>query len=190
MSAESKRHARATADRRISQRLRDGEHRLFEQCGRLGIECTVLRPTMIYGAGLDRNLTPIARRAARWGVFPMPIASGLRQPVHAEDVAAASILALQRSEASGQTIEIGGGERLSVTTMFERVRASLPCPTLPLRISGRLLRAGARLQPMLRGPLDRLDTNLVADNARLERLLGMQPRPFHPVPATWGFETR
>lgn len=190
MSAESKRNSTVHDDRRVSQRLRDGEQRLVEQCRRLGINWTVLRPTMIYGAGLDRNLTPIARRAARWRIFPMPNATGLRQPVHAEDVAIASIRAVGRSEASGRIIELGGGERLSVAEMFERVRASLPCRTVPLRLPGSLLRTGARLQPILRGPLDRLETDLVADNSEVERLLDVHPRPFRPDPETWGFAPR
>jgi len=190
MSAESKRDSTVVEDRRVSQHLRDGEQRLIEQCRRLGADWTVLRPTMIYGAGLDRNLTPIARRAARWRIFPMPDANGLRQPVHAEDVAIASIRALHRPEARGRIIEIGGGERLSVAAMFERVRASLPCSTLPVRLPSRLLRAGARLQPILRGPLDRLETDLVADNSEVERLLGVCPRPFRPLPDTWDLAAR
>lgn len=190
MSAESKRNSKVVGDRRMSQHLRDGEQRMIEQCQRLGAHWTVLRPTMIYGAGLDRNLTPIARRAARWRIFPMPDAHGLRQPVHAEDVAIASIRATCRSEARGRIIEIGGGERLSVAEMFERVRTSLPCPTVPLRLPSRLLRAGARLQPILRGPLDRLETDLVADNFEVERLLGLRPRPFRPDPDTWGLAAR
>lgn len=190
MSAESKRDSTVVEDRRVSQHLRDGEQRLIEQCRRLGADWTVLRPTMIYGAGLDRNLTPIARRAARWRIFPMPHANGLRQPVHAEDVAIASIRALHSPDAHGRIIQIGGGERLSVAEMFERVRASLPCPTLPLRLPSRLLRAGARLQPILRGPLDRLETDLVADNSDLERFLGVHPRPFRPAPDTWELASR
>lgn len=190
MSADSKRDSVVAADRRVSQRLREGEQRLAEQCRRLGIDWTLLRPTMIYGAALDRNLTPIARRAARWRIFPMPDAKGLRQPVHAEDVALASIRALLQPAASGRLIEIGGGERLSVAEMFERVRASLPCPTLPVRLPSRLLRACARLQPILRGPLDRLETDLVADNSELERLLDVRPRPFCPAPETWGLVPR
>lgn len=190
MSAESKRNSVVPDDRRVSQRLRDGEQRLVEQCRRLGIDWTVLRPTMIYGAGLDRNLTPIARRAARWRIFPIPDGNGLRQPVHAEDVAIASIRALRHPEACGRIIEIGGGERLGVADMFERVRESLSRPTLPVRLPGWLLRAGARLQPVLRGPLGRLETDLVADNSEVERLLGVHPRPFRPAPETWGLAGR
>ena len=60
-----------------------------------GIACTVFRPTLIYGAGTDRSLAPIARFARRWRVLPVPLgANGLRQPVHARDLAAACVAVL------------------------------------------------------------------------------------------------
>ena len=53
-----------------------------------GIGWTVLRPTLIYSAGRDRNFTEIARFIHRFGFFPLlGRADGLRQPVAAEDVA-------------------------------------------------------------------------------------------------------
>ncbi|PPT43957.1 nucleoside-diphosphate sugar epimerase, partial [Xanthomonas arboricola] len=42
---------------------------------------TVLRPTLVYGAGRDRTLTQIAGLAQRTGAFVLPAnATGLRQP--------------------------------------------------------------------------------------------------------------
>jgi hypothetical protein len=70
--------------------------------------------------------------------------------------------------------------------MFERVRASLAVRTLALRIPGALVRVGARALPPLRGPLTRLEQDLVADNTELERLLGVHPRDFRPDRACWG----
>lgn len=186
MSAESKRHSCVAAERVVARRLRDGEQMLISQCEKLGIAWTILRPTLIYGAGLDRSLTPIARRAMRWRVFPLPIATGLRQPVHAEDVALATIRALRTPQAAGHIIALGGGERLSVTEMFTRIRNSLPIATLPLPLLGSALTRAARIQPYFRGPLLRLETDLVADNHDAQQVLGLEPRPFQPTAATWG----
>ena len=69
--------------------------------------------------------------------------------------------------------------------MFRRVRHSQPSVTLPLPLPGGLLRACARALPRLRGPLNRLDTDLIADNDELQRLLGVHPRAFHPDPSMW-----
>lgn len=185
MSAQSKLASPVASERALAQRLRDGETALARVCERRGIAWTVLRPTLIYGAARDRSLTPLARRAARWRVFGLPAGRGLRQPVHAEDVADAVLRALDGG-AAGHLVPIGGGERLAAGEMFARVRASLPMRTLALPVPPAWLRMGAYLLPPLRGPLTRLQQDLVADNAELERLLGVRPRSFHPDRGCWG----
>lgn len=185
MSAESKRDSPSSNERTLSQRLRNGEAALARACAARGIAWTVLRPTLIYGAARDRSLTPLARRAARWHVFGLPAGAGLRQPVHAEDVAAAVLGALDGA-AAGCVVPIGGGERLAAAEMFARVRVSLPVHTLPLPVPALLLRVGARVLPRLQGPLTRLERDLLADNTQLEHLLGVRPRGFHPDRDCWG----
>ncbi|WP_153023052.1 NAD-dependent epimerase/dehydratase family protein, partial [Rhodanobacter sp. FW104-R8] len=152
---------------------------------RHGCAWTVLRPTLVYGAGLDKSLTPIARRAMRLRLFPLPSGHGLRQPVHADDIAQAVLAALECPAAAGRILPIGGGERLRSAEMFARVRRSLPRATVPLPLPAWLLRLSQRALPPLRGPLSRLDSDLVADNGELQRVLGVHPRPFRPDPAMW-----
>lgn len=185
MSAESKRTSPVAAERALAQRLRDSEAALARACEARGIAWTVLRPTLIYGAARDRSLTPLARRAMRWRVFGLPAGSGQRQPVHAADVATAVLRALD-GNAAGHVVAIGGGERLTAAEMFERVHASVPVASVPLRVPGWAIRAGAAVLPRLRGPLGRLQQDLVADNAELERLLDVHPRGFRPDRHCWG----
>jgi nucleoside-diphosphate-sugar epimerase len=184
MSAESKQASPVAAERAVSLRLRTGEAALARACGERGVAWMILRPTLIYGAARDRSLTPLARRAVRWRVFGLPAGSGLRQPVHAADVAAAALRALD-GDAAGRVVAIGGGERLPAGEMFERVRASLPVRTCPLPIPAPMLHLAARLLPAWRGPLLRLEQDLVADNTELERLLGVRPRGFAPDRDCW-----
>lgn len=185
MSAESKRDSVVAEDRALSAALRAAEAELIAQCRRLGIDWTLLRPTMIYGLGLDRNLSPIARRALRTRLFPYPRGRGLRQPVHAQDVAAAAWRAANSAAAAGQVIEVGGGERLRIDEMFRRVRNGLPAWTLPLPLPRWLMQAMAGALPRLRGALSRVDEDLTADNRQLEALLGLRPRGFSPEVTRW-----
>lgn len=189
MSAESKRASPIASDRALSRHLREGEAALAAQCERLGMDFLILRPTLIYGAGLDKSLTPIARRALRWRLFPIPQARGLRQPVHADDIAHAVTAALALPHLGGRVVSIGGGERLPYRAMFERVRASLPHHAAPLPVPLAALRLAARMVPALRGPVSRLQDDLVADNDALSSLLGVRPRGFHPEAATWSSTT-
>lgn len=188
MSAESKQESPVEADRAISRMLREGEAALAAQCARLDIDFLILRPTLIYGAGMDKSLTPIARRALKWRVFPLPQARGLRQPVHADDIAQAVVAALNVEKLGGITLPIGGGERLAYSEMFRRVRASLPW-TLPLPVPLFALHALANVVPAARGPVSRLEENLVADNDGLQRVLGVALRGFAPEAETWMRET-
>lgn len=185
MSAETKRDSSMPAEREMSRQLRDGEAALASACSRHGCSWTVLRPTLIYGAGMDKSLTPMARRAMRLRLFPLPSGRGLRQPVHADDIAQAVLAALDCPASVGRILPIGGGERLTAGEMFARVQRSLPCATLPLPLPAWLLRLGRHGVPRLRGPLHRLDADLIADNGELQRLLGINPRPFRPEASSW-----
>ncbi len=185
MSADSKRESLDAAERDLAQRLAASEQRLAQHCATLGIAWTVLRPTLIYGAGVDRSLTPIARLAQRTRLFPrIAGAVGLRQPVHADDVAAACVAALTDA-ASGRVLPLGGGERLSYAAMLERVRAGLGFWTVPLPMRINLLRFVTRITGRGGGMVQRLTRDLVADNAAAQALLSWSPRAFNPGPDCW-----
>jgi nucleoside-diphosphate-sugar epimerase len=185
MSAQSKQDSSVPAERAIAQQLCDGEEALAAACRSFGSAWTILRPTLIYGAGRDRSLSPIARRAAHMRLFPLPAGRGLRQPVHADDIAQAVVAALDRAASAGRVLPIGGGERLSAGEMFARVRRSLPRRTVPIPLPRWVLRGGRLLAPALRGALGRLDVDLIADNRELEELLGIRPRVFQPDARCW-----
>jgi len=185
MSAEAKRDSGVAAERELAQQIQAGEAALARACDRARYAWTVLRPTLIYGAGLDRSLTPLAQRAARMRLFPLPAGQGLRQPVHADDLAQAMLAALECPAAAGRVLAIGGGERLSAEAMLARVRRSLPCRSVPLPLPRWLLRCAGGVLPRWRGPLARLQLDQVADNTEMQHLLGVQPRPFQPDTAMW-----
>ncbi|MBO9662125.1 NAD-dependent epimerase/dehydratase family protein [Dokdonella sp.] len=186
MSIDSKRDSIDAAERAVVERLRAAELELADAATRRGCAWTVLRPTLIYGAGIDRSLTPIARFARRWRVFPrLPGARGLRQPVHADDLAAACIAVLERPVSAGKTYALGGGERLGFDAMLERVRASLPVRCLPLPLPIAAARTLARLGLVPAAAVERLTRDLVAadDDARTD--FGWSPRGFVVDANTW-----
>ena len=133
MSASSKRDSTDPAERALSETLRRGEQALALAAGSAGLAWTLLRPTLIYGAGLDRSLTPLARLGARWHVFPgLRGASGLRQPVHAEDLATVCRSVASRDVSIGRSFDVGGGERLSFADVGFACAGSTRCgPTWP-----------------------------------------------------------
>jgi uncharacterized protein YbjT (DUF2867 family) len=105
-----------------------------------GLELTLLRPSVIFGAD-DRFLNLFAQMQAVFPVLPLAGADARFQPVWVEDVAEALVRCLQRPATIGQTIECAGPE---VWTLADLVRAAgrlsgHPRPVLPLpRALGRL----------------------------------------------------
>lgn len=179
MSIDSKRDSPDAGERDTARRLDAAERQLFAAAGRHGIGCTVLRPTLIYGAGIDRSLAPLVRFARRWRVFPrIPAACGLRQPVHADDLAAACLSVLAQPRCIGRTYALGGGERLGFDAMLERVRASLPWRCLPLPLPLAAAHLLARLGFAAPAAVARLTQDLVADDAAARADFGWSPRPF------------
>jgi uncharacterized protein YbjT (DUF2867 family) len=79
-----------------------------------GLAWTILRPTMIYGAPGDRNLSRLLvllRRLPVLPVLPVPaVGACLHQPVHVADVAAAVLDALARPAAIGAVYNVAGPE--------------------------------------------------------------------------------
>lgn len=193
MSAESKRESEDCAERALAETLCRAERGLIKVAESAGISWTILRPTLIYGGGQDRSLTRLARMGARWHVFPrIPAATGLRQPVHVDDLAAACMAVLARDASSCRSFDLGGGERLSFSVMLDRVRRSLPAPTLPIPLPLFTLRgllALAQLNPRWRdigkAAVSRLGADLIAEDCDARRLLEWAPRPFQPVAETW-----
>lgn len=180
MSAESKRDSADAHERELAQRLRTSEDTLRTLVDGHAIALTIFRPTLIYGAGIDRSLAPIARFVRRWRMLPVPSgARGLRQPVHADDLAGAVQAALATAATFGKTYELGGGERLPFDDMIERIRAAQPVHSVRLPLPAALLRIAARWRGDISGgAVARLVTSLTADNTAAARDFGYAPRGF------------
>lgn len=84
-----------------------------------GLDWTILRPTMIYGAAGDRNLSRLLRLLNRVPVLPVPgTGTCLHQPVHVADAAAAVLAAVQRPAAVGSLYNVAGPEPLPFTELL------------------------------------------------------------------------
>jgi uncharacterized protein YbjT (DUF2867 family) len=121
-SIVTKMESNVPAERELLQRLAEGEQRLIVVCERLGIGWTILRPTIIYAEGRDGNVTRLAHLIKRFGILPlMGHGDGLRQPVHAEDLAIGAVTAAAVPTAVGKIYAVPGGETLSYREMVGRI---------------------------------------------------------------------
>jgi nucleoside-diphosphate-sugar epimerase len=188
-SIDVKRGSSDREERDVAQRLREGEQRVFDTAAARNAYATVLRPTLVYGAGRDRTLTRIAGLAQRWGRFVLPRnARGLRQPVHVGDLATAAFSACDAAATHGRAYALPGGETLPYRDMVARVLATLeppprlievPSPLFALALLG--ARALGRVGGFGDAAVARMRSDLVFDIEPARRDFGYAPRPFRPV---------
>lgn len=179
-------------ERDLARRLREGEDGVFAAATARGAGATLLRPTLVYGAGRDRTLSRIAAFARRRGWMPLPSgATGLRQPVHVDDLADAALAACTASASAGNAYDLPGGETLPYRDMVARLLASMrPSPRLvevPAPLFAVAL-AGARMAGLARGignaAIQRLREDLVFDATPARAAFDYAPRPFDPAAAS------
>jgi nucleoside-diphosphate-sugar epimerase len=174
------------AERAVAERLADGEAQTLELCASAGVACTILRPTLIYAEGLDRNISRLAALIRRFGVIPLSgEGEGLRQPVHADDLAWAALALLDAPASFGKTYALPGGETLSYRAMVERVFEGLGRQPRILTVPPSLWRLGLTLaSPVMKGATSamgsRMAQDLTFDAGPAEADFGWAPRAFWP----------
>lgn len=186
VSVVSKADSPDPEERRLAAALAAAETGFQAQARRRGASALLLRPTMIYGAGLDRNLTALARLAARLRLLPFPLlfgAGGVRQPLHVDDLAAALLAALARPAVTG--VLAVPGPALHWWAIFGAIAASLGVVRVRVPMALARLACGLRGDRLGTAMLARFCTDQIADDSAARAALGHAARPFRPTAATW-----
>lgn len=150
------------------------------------LDWTILRPTMIYGDLGDRNLERLLRLLRRSPVVPLPGGGHrLQQPIHVDDLAAAVVACVGRSQSIGGLYELAGPDPLSFREVVREAASAvgrrpvlLPVPLRPAIWAVRQYerRTGS---PRLRAEqLERLAEDKAFSIERARHDLGFDPRPF------------
>lgn len=193
-SVLTKRFAANRFDRDLVARLSAAEDQLLATCRGLEVPCHILRPTMIYGQvgpyG-DRNLSRLLQLMRRLPLLPLPAHTGLRQPIHATQLAAVAVhLARQQPSAYPECIALGGDQQLSYTALLQALQRAQPpqdpahrCRLLPLPnrlflllATPLLLRSPKAYEAVLRMGAD------LSGFTPSHQLLGESPQPFPVLP--------
>jgi len=188
------RHSKAKSDdpreRAFAAHVDAAERQVAARCGELGLRWTLFRPTLIYGCERDRNVTLIARTIRRFGFFPLlGQARGLRQPVHADDLAAAcaAVLDGQAPQYLDKTYDLVGGETLEYREMVRRIFIALGrrprflvLPQAAFAVALRMLALLPRFRDFSPQMARRMGVDLVFDAAAAANDFGYAPRPFQP----------
>jgi nucleoside-diphosphate-sugar epimerase len=170
----------------VVRKLADGESDVRAFCEAHGVAWTILRPTLIYAEGQDQNVTRLALLIRKLGVLPLAgSGAGLRQPVHADDLAGAAIAAAGSAAARNRAYDLPGGETLSYRRMAERVFEGLGRKPAIVAVPEPLWKlAFAIARPLLPGATAqmgaRMSEDLAFDGALAARDFGWNSRGFRP----------
>ncbi len=194
-SVMTKQKSADPAERQQVQDMLKLESELVSMAENRALELVILRPTMIYGCGLDTNISRLAGWIRRFGFLPVNgKAAGLRQPVHADDLASAAVSALLSEVSLPRNLVLAGGSTLSYADMAGRIFSALGKPARLLRLPQWLfilLVRGIRLcRPALgvSGEMVRRQAvDLVFDDRQARELLAYKPRPFEPSAKDFSF---
>ncbi|SFL97246.1 Uncharacterized conserved protein YbjT, contains NAD(P)-binding and DUF2867 domains [Bradyrhizobium sp. NFR13] len=174
------------AEREGLQRLAEGEQQTIDLCTRMGVGWTVLRPTMIYDEGRDANVSRLARLIQKVGVMPLAgRGAGLRQPVHAEDLAIGALNAASSEAARDKIYALPGPDAISYREMVGRIFDGLGKRRRIVTVPPVLWRAAfalaAPLLPNANAAMgERMAKDMVFDAAPAIRDFGWSPRSFRP----------
>jgi len=177
-------------ERETVERLVESEQSLAETAGKRGIELTLLRPTLIYGGRAPSALHGIRSWLEQRSWAPIA-GNGLRQPVHADDLAA---LVRQLAAGSGsergspvETLSLGGGETLQYPEFVRRIASGAGIDATLVRMPAWLIASALRIAHRLGRfrsvtpvMIARQRMDLVVDDTRAREQLGWNPRPFRP----------
>jgi len=183
----TKLNSSSQAESALIERIRQAEIDVAKRCEQLGMNWTILRPTMIYGRGADQNITFITNMINRFGFFPL-VGRGdaLRQPVHADDLAKAAWDVVTSIKSFNHAYNVSGGEILSYKDMVKRVFEkqgkpariiSLP-PTLYKGMIILIRHTMPRYAFVQTSMIDRMTMDMLFDHADATADFNYHPRSF------------
>ena len=174
-------------EQKVAAALISGEKQLIDWAEAQGIAWIILRPTLIYGFGRDKNISSIAHFIRRFSFFPLfGAAKGLRQPIHATDVATACLQALSHLDVVNRAYNISGAETLTYVEMVKRVFDAMGkkpqfvhIPRCVFRLVASLSQFVPRFRPASIGMAERMNQDLVFDHGDAISDFCFNPGPFH-----------
>jgi nucleoside-diphosphate-sugar epimerase len=174
------------SERAVALALTEAEQQIEAFCADNGVAWTILRPTLIYLEGRDGNVSRLAGLIRRFKVLPLSgRGEGLRQPVHAEDLAAGALAAAAAPTAHDRAYDLTGGETLTYRAMAQRIFEGLgrrpAILSLPPWLFRLLLTLARPFYPGATATMaDRMAQDLTFDAAAARRDFGWSPRDFRP----------
>lgn len=153
---------------------REAEQGLREIAAQSGMEVVILRPPLVYGAGVEANFLRLMQATASGWPLPFGRVENRRSLLYLGNLVDAIQLCLEHPAAAGKTYLLSDGEDVSTPELIRRLARAmgrparlLPVPPAWFALAGRLL--GKRQE------VARLLGSLAVDSSLIRRELGWMP---------------
>lgn len=188
-SVITKRDSDEAAEQAVVAELESAEQALQTLCEQRQIALTLLRPTLVYGCGMDQNLSRVIAWLRRRSWMPIAAgATGLRQPVHADDIAQLCVQCLDLGPRASGCFALGGATQLTYRDMLRLTAKAanlklrlIPLPMAVLAPILNLLKRMPSLQGLNGAMIQRQRVDLLVDDAPARLHLHWRPREFQPT---------
>ena len=156
-----------------------------EEVRHSGIPYCILRPSLIFGPG-DGFVTQMIDTMKKAPLFrPVPGDGSPRfRPIFVDDVTYCFSRALKEAAATGTTIELGGGDELTLNEVLAEIARCAGVGKPAIHIPMPLMLLGARLAGILPNPpvtadqLKMLQEGSTCDIGPMKRIFGIEPKGF------------
>lgn len=154
----------------------EAEQALRRVADETGMEVVIVRPPLVYGAGVKGNFAQMLKILVKG--IPLPLASikNRRSLIYVGNLVDALTLCAMHPAAANQTYLVSDGEDISTSDLLRQLGAAMghparlfPCPPILLKMAGRLTGKSDQVERLL--------GSLQVDSSKIRRELGWIP-PF------------
>ncbi len=188
-SIEGKSESQHEKDVNVVTKLLEGERWLANYSDKYETDCTILRPTLVYGGPRNQNVNFLKQFIKIFRIFPLVgRGDGKRQPIHADDIAIICVHALKKEiQQKSNIYNIAGGDTLTYREMVDRIFEALSMQPrylkIPISMVRPVINVASRIPYLnfLNSEMaQRTEQNLVYSIDRAVKELQFSPRKFDP----------
>jgi nucleoside-diphosphate-sugar epimerase len=152
----------------------EAEQALHRVSAETGLEVVIVRPPLVYGAGVKGNFAQMLNVLEKG--IPLPLASvhNQRSLVYIENLVDALIVCATHPAAAGRTFLVSDGQDISTSDLLSQLGTTMgrparlfPCPPALLKLAGQLLGKSEQIERLL--------GSLRVDSGRIRRELNWHP---------------